>query len=101
MTEDELKTGAQNQLAELEGPKAGETYRHYKGGLYVIVCLSIQENTLETLVTYRSNTQKTYWTRTLANFTSSVVIDNGVIPRFAIPRFTHVYNYDSSSAKSS
>jgi hypothetical protein len=60
-------------------PKAGERYRHYKGGEYEVVCSSIKEDTLEALVTYRSLARGTVWTRTLANWSEMV---EGV-PRFA------------------
>jgi hypothetical protein len=68
------------------GPQPGEIYRHYKGDLYVIICRSIKEDTLEQLVTYRSNAKSTYWTRTVENFTETVsyAADNpsGPCPRF-------------------
>lgn len=50
--------------------KAGDIYRHYKGGLYSIVCTAIDEATLEPMVIYRSNSKGTTWARTLAVFTS-------------------------------
>ncbi len=70
LSESELKDLAQEQAAG--GPQPGEVYRHYKGGLYVVIARSIKEDTLEPLVTYRSNLKGTFWTRTVANFTERV-----------------------------
>ncbi len=76
LSESELKDLAQQQATG--GPQPGEIYRHYKGGLYTVVCMSIKEDTLELLVTYHSNKKRTIWTRTVANFCEDV---NGR-PRF-------------------
>lgn len=67
MTDDELKQIAQEQSHF--GPQPGQIWRHFKGGLYSIVCRSVKEDTLEPLVTYHGNAHGTNWTRTLANFT--------------------------------
>lgn len=83
MTESEQKDLAQQQWA-VGGPRPGDVYRHYKGGLYVIVGRSIKKDTLDPLVTYRSNAKGTYWTRTLANFTEEVEVPIGCSPA---PRF--------------
>jgi hypothetical protein len=70
-TDDELKDRAQVVAQGIE-IEAGQVFRHYKGGLYVIVCVSIKEDTLDTLITYRSNKKGTIWTRTAANFLERV-----------------------------
>jgi hypothetical protein len=80
LSDDELKDLAQRQAAG--GPQPGEVYRHYKGGIYSIVARSIQEDTLEPLVTYHSNLKGTNWTRTLANFTETVDWGGKPGPRF-------------------
>lgn len=82
LSDDQLKDLAQQQA--VGGPQVGEIYRHYKGGLYVIVARSIKEDTLEPLVTYRSNAKGTFWTRTLANFTEEVgmITKNMPLKRF-------------------
>jgi hypothetical protein len=49
--------------------------------LYEVVCLSIQEDTLVPLVTYRSLERGYFWTRTLENWNSTVQ---------EVPRFTPV-----------
>lgn len=56
------------QLSCVGQPEQGQTYRHYKGGLYMIVCRSVDEATLGQLVTYRSRERGTVWTRTLEDF---------------------------------
>jgi len=78
LSESDLKDLAQRQATG--GPQPGEIYRHYKGGLYVVVCRSINEDDLTPLVTYRSNLKGTVWTRTVKNFTENVTDS---VPRFA------------------
>jgi hypothetical protein len=78
LSDDELKDLAQRQATG--GPLPGEVYRHYKGGIYSIVCRSIKEDTLEPLVTYHSNAKGTNWTRTVENFTE--MVDATIGPRF-------------------
>jgi hypothetical protein len=70
-TDDELKDRAQVVAQGIE-IETGQIFRHFKGGLYVIVCVSIKEDTLDTLITYRSNKKGTIWTRTAANFLERV-----------------------------
>jgi hypothetical protein len=43
-------------------------YRHYRGGLYCVFAVSLDEDTLAPLVHYYSYEKKTRWTRTLVNF---------------------------------
>ena len=59
-------------------PEAG-LYRHYKGGLYMLVCVGRHSETEEWLVTYRSEARGDYWVRPLAMWNEPV---DGV-PRFA------------------
>jgi hypothetical protein len=85
MTGEELKALAQRTLRE--GPAISGKYRHYKGGLYEVVCLSIQEDTLVPLVTYRSLERGYFWTRTLENWNATVRdLETGK----GVPRFTPV-----------
>jgi hypothetical protein len=69
-TEEEWKALSQDTLRQ--GPAISGTYRHYKGGLYEVVCVSIQEDTLVPLVTYRSLERGYFWTRTLENWNATV-----------------------------
>lgn len=52
--------------------KQGERYRHYKGGEYEIVCVSVDEPTHKTLVTYKSLKDDRVWTRSLETFLGDV-----------------------------
>ncbi|KAA8385389.1 DUF1653 domain-containing protein [Acetobacter sp. DmW_136] len=55
-------------------------YKHYKGGLYTVICTGRHSETEEWLVTYRSEARGDYWVRPLAMWQESV---NGA-PRFAL-----------------
>jgi hypothetical protein len=71
-TESDAKAEAQARIAAMDEPRRGQVYRHYKGGLYSVVSVSIDEATLEVLVTYSSNLEGGDTTRTLRNFTETV-----------------------------
>ena len=76
------KAEAQQALREFLARRElapGSRWRHYKGGLYEVVSVSIREDTLEPLVTYRSLERGFVWTRTLHKWSETV---NGQ-PRFA------------------
>ncbi len=77
---------AQSLSMSEESPAIGDIYEHYKGGLYVVLCRSVDEETLQPLVTYRSNLKGYTWTRTLKNFTATVQLANGNI----VNRFRHI-----------
>ena len=62
-----MDKGAACQEMLADAPQPGELYRHWKGGLYTVVCSSIKEDTLEIVVTYRSCARGYLWTRTLEN----------------------------------
>lgn len=79
-TDEELKAIAQAQL--VGGPRAGNVFRHYKGGIYCVVARALREDTLEDVVIYHSNAKGTTWERTLANFTEEVEFDGRLVPRF-------------------
>ncbi|MFT9207023.1 DUF1653 domain-containing protein [Acetobacter orientalis] len=61
-----------------EHPRPG-LYRHYKGGLYTVLCVGRHSETEEWLVTYKSEALGSYWVRPLAMWQEKV---NGT-PRFA------------------
>lgn len=66
-------------------PRTG-LYRHYKGGLYTLICVGRHSETEEWLVTYRSQARGDYWVRPLAMW--SELIDGE--PRFALHSLTPV-----------
>jgi hypothetical protein len=79
------KNTAQEQLRALEHPRAGDLYDHYRGGDYLVVAVSLKEDTLEPMVTYHSVKLGWNWTRTLANFTEPVRLADGTTrPRFLL-----------------
>lgn len=80
MSESELKDTAQKNLAG--APPCGSVWVHYKGGFYSIVRCSIEEATLQPMVTYHSNARNTDWTRPLEVFLGSVTVDGVKRPRF-------------------
>ncbi len=77
MSDDELKRTAQASL-DPAWPKAGEVWRHYKGGMYDIITIAVHESELVPLVVYRSQSHGTVWARPVGNWLEIV---NGS-PRF-------------------
>jgi len=73
-----------NAVATLEQVdiKAGERWRHYKGGEYEIVTCAIMEDTLEPLVVYRSIARGGVWARTLSNWHDNVDFNGRRVNRF-------------------
>lgn len=62
-------------------PKTGETWRHYKGGVYEIVAIGLDEPTLTPVVVYRCTKDGHVWVRTMTAFMETVD-ENGYIERF-------------------
>ncbi len=67
--------------------KAGQIYRHYKGGLYTIVAMAIMEDTLEPMVVYQSNLKGTISIRTLTNWREWVLLQSNGVGSHERPRF--------------
>lgn len=61
-------------------------YRHYKGGVYVVLFTASCSETNQPVVVYMNEVHGTYYTRTLKEFTSDVMVDSedGGIPRFKL-----------------
>jgi hypothetical protein len=57
-------------------------YRHYKGGLYELVCMATLEADLSPMVVYRA-ADGTAWTRPASVFFELVDVDGIQVPRFA------------------
>ena len=57
-------------------------YRHYKGGIYELVCEATLESDLSPMVVYRSP-DGTLWVRPRAVFHELVEVDGMMVPRFA------------------
>ncbi len=60
----------------------GDTYQHYKGGLYRIVGVATHSETGESLVVYESLPEGSLWTRPAGMFEESVVVNGVETPRF-------------------
>jgi hypothetical protein len=57
-------------------------YRHYKGGLYQLVCVATLESDLSEMIVY-SAADGSIWTRPKAVFFELLDIDGTLVPRFA------------------
>ena len=57
-------------------------YRHYKGGLYELVCIAKLESDLSDMVVYRA-ADGSIWTRPKDVFFQLVDVDGELVPRFA------------------
>ena len=57
-------------------------YRHYKGGLYELVCMATLEADLSEMVVYRA-ADGSIWTRPKDVFFQLVEVDGQLAPRFA------------------
>ncbi len=81
MTDSEFKALNQSRLADAPAPLT--LWRHYKGGLYVVVCSScLEDNPDQVVVTYRSCLHGSLFTRPLENWVSLVTVGTSVFPRF-------------------
>lgn len=57
-------------------------YRHYKGGLYELVCEATLESDLTPMIVYRA-ANGTVWIRPKSVFFELVEVDGQQVPRFA------------------
>jgi hypothetical protein len=57
-------------------------YRHYKGGLYELVCEATLEADLTPLIIYRAH-DGSIWARPRSVFFELVEVDGLMVPRFA------------------
>ncbi|MEW6370636.1 MAG: DUF1653 domain-containing protein [Pseudomonadota bacterium] len=57
-------------------------YRHYKGGLYELVCEATLEADLTPMIIYRA-ADGTIWVRPKSVFFELVEVDGTMVPRFA------------------
>lgn len=58
-----------------------QRFRHYKGGLYELVCMATLESDLSEMVVYRA-ANGSIWTRPKAVFFEMVEVDGRQRPRF-------------------
>jgi hypothetical protein len=65
------------------GPRSGEVYEHYTGGIYTIVCQCYHKDNHTLYIVYHSNMLGMDWLQTLDQFQAIVTLDDGMrVPRF-------------------
>ncbi|HEY1057930.1 MAG TPA: DUF1653 domain-containing protein [Limnobacter sp.] len=65
--------------------KPGERYRHYKGGLYEVICEAILESDGSKMVVYHpldKGDKHQAWCRPLSVFFEKVMVNNHPVQRF-------------------
>lgn len=75
---DEIKAG----WDDLDRPKDGQIFEHYKGGKYEIVATGFLEDSETPCVVYRSLLKNIVWVRTAKNFLEAVEHEGQVRARF-------------------
>lgn len=63
--------------------KNPQRFRHYKGGIYELVCEATQESDLSPVIVYRSH-NGSIWTRPKSVFFEMVEVEGVRVPRFAV-----------------
>ena len=58
-------------------------YRHYKGGIYELVCEAVLEADHTPVVVYRGQ-DSVVWVRPRDAFFEEVAVDGKILPRFAL-----------------
>nr|WP_277623993.1 DUF1653 domain-containing protein [Undibacterium sp. TS12] len=58
-----------------------QRYRHYKGGIYELVCEATQESDLSPVIVYRAH-NGSIWTRPRAVFFEILMVDGVEVQRF-------------------
>lgn len=66
---------------EFNRPKDGQTFQHYKGGMYTIVATGFLEDSETPCVVYRSH-NNIAWVRTAKNFLENVEYEGKTLSRF-------------------
>lgn len=60
-----------------------QRYRHYKGGIYELVCEATQESDLSPVIVYRSH-NGSVWTRPKSVFFENIEVDGNTVQRFTL-----------------
>ncbi len=63
-------------------PLPGQVYRHYKGGLYVVIATCLRESDGEPTVVYRSLADGRTWSRPVKEWYEKVDVDGKIVDRF-------------------
>lgn len=84
-TGSDMKDEAHVRLAAVAKAWPLGIYRHYKRSDYILYSVSVNEATLEPMFHYYSLGHGTRWTRTFADFSSTVKAGEG----HSVPRFSY------------
>lgn len=79
--QDHKKTDTQKMLRSID-IVAGSYWTHYKGGVYQVVTLAVDESTLEPVVVYKSLRKGSIWVRTVKNWEEMVQVEGVEVERF-------------------
>jgi hypothetical protein len=64
-------------------PKAGQVYKHFKGNYYTVLCLAKHTETGEDLVVYRSTAYpEKFWVRPLSMWLKPAPVNGKEVVRF-------------------
>jgi hypothetical protein len=68
-----------------EEPVPGQTYRHYKGNQYMVICVAIMEATMTPMVVYREVgvIGGKPWVRPMTEFMEDIRVGQKRVRRFA------------------
>ena len=69
---------------EVSEPKLGSVWRHYKGGMYVVVGIAKHSETLETMVAYCRTDSNEVWVRPLQMWHELVDLNGKTVYRFTL-----------------
>lgn len=64
-------------------------YKHFKGGIYEVLCIAKNSETLEDMVVYKSLKDDSIWVRPLSMWNEIVIKNNQ-----EYKRFTYIANKD-------
>jgi len=76
-----LRAGTRGTRKENAAPVQVQRYRHYKGGIYELVCEAIQESDLSPVIVYKSH-NGSIWTRPKSVFFEMLEIEGNQVQRF-------------------
>ncbi len=65
-----------------DAPLRGSVYKHYKGGLYVVICSCLNESNKQQLIIYRDLATGNTWCRPVKEWDELVEIEGKKVQRF-------------------
>lgn len=74
----DAKENGQQIVRSLAGDyEPGSYWTHFKGGIYQIVTIGVEETTGQVMIVYKSLKHGTVWIRTLENFSENTTRPDG------------------------